>query len=390
MRRNVPSPLTGVLLTATVICHACTSEPSTAPELARAGPAAPLSVTPSTLLLSGPGASKTFTATVQYSGGLTASSSDAACATVNPTTTANTEKPEGSSVFMAEFTVTGVSMRGCTVTVTDKKGKAASVRVSVSPIAFSHPVEEPYVAYQIHVMGPDGQNKTRVSYTAFNEDQPAWSPDRSKIAFVVFDFGGEEIYVMDPDGQNRTRLTNNTWRDARPAWSPDGTRIAFATEQDGNREIYLMAPDGQNPTRLTNNPAEDDWPTWSPDGSKIAFMSTRDGHPEIYVMDADGQNQTRLTYVDGGQPAWSPTEAKIAFTTSRDGHLEIYVMDSDGQHATRLTYGVEEEKPTWSPEGTRIAWECTYVDEICVMDADGQNPTPLTDGSAEEADPAWR
>ena len=64
-------------------------------------------------------------------------------------------------------------------------------------------------------------------------------------------------------------------------------------------------------------------------------------------------------------------------------------MDGNRQNPTQLYAGEEEEKPSWSPDGTQIAWECTYGDKICVMDADGQNPVALTDGSAEDRDPAW-
>jgi len=69
----------------------------------------------------------------------------------------------------------------------------------------------------------------------------------------------------------------------------------------------------------------------------------------------------------------------------RGEHLPLRL----GQNPTQLFVGEEEEKPSWSPDGARIAWECTFIDKICVMDADGQNPAALTDGSAKERDPAW-
>jgi Tol biopolymer transport system component len=386
MLRNLLSPLLpGVFAAAALTLGACSEPTSTAPELAR-GSSAPLTLSPSRLELTSPGLSTSLTATVQYSGLLTANTSNSRCATVSPTSATAREKPAESSVYVAQFTVTPGGPGSCTVSVADKKGNVAfaGVHVVLARIAYSHPVETPVAAYQIYVMDPDGQNKTRVSNSSFNEYQAAWSPDRTRIAFTVLDFGGEEIYVMDADGQNRTRLTNNASHDHAPAWSPDGTRIAFMSERDGNSEIYVMDADGQNQTRLTNNPALDDRPAWSPDGTKIAFDSNRDGNLVVYVMDANGQNQTPLQ--GGSDPAWSPDGTRIAYSSSS----QIYVMDASGQNATQLTFGQEEEKPTWSPDGTRIGWECTFIDRICVMDADGQNQTALTDGSAEERDPAWR
>jgi WD40 repeat protein len=255
--RRLSSPFVAGILAAATLLSGCSSEPTgIPPELAKVGSPVPLSVSPSTLLLRRPGLSKTFTASVQYSGLLTASSSNPACATVSPTTTTSTEKPAGSSVNLVEFTVTSTGMGGCAITVTDKKGNLVSVRVSVSPIAF---VSE--------------------------RDRPL------------------EIYLIDADGQNPTRLTNDSdpTFNVHPAWSPDGAKIAFMSSLDGNEEIYVMDPDGQNRARLTNSPgSDDDEPAWSPDGGKIAFVSDRDqGNMEIYVMDADGQHPVNLTHSSG-------------------------------------------------------------------------------------------
>ena len=388
---RVLSPLAAGVLAAAALLSACSPEPTAiTPELERGGSAVPLSVTPSTLLLRMPGLSETFTATVQYSGGLTASSSNPGCATVNPTTTTSTEKPAGSSVYVAQFTVTGVGMHGCTITVTDKKGNVASVRVSVSPIAFQSDRDDPDgVLDAIYLMDADGQNQTRLDEGI----QPALSPDCTKIAFVSGRDGDPEIYVIGVDGQNLTQLTHNGVSDSWPDWSPDGSKIVFASDRDGPSHVYVMDSDGQNAIPLTNSALGDYEPAWSPNGTQIAFVSQRDrdvvgvGGEEIFVMQANGENPTRLTDDDlNVLPTWSPNGAKIAFQSFRDNAVAIWLMDVDGQNQTRLTYNTgiaSSVEPAWSPDGTRIAFaardgELHESFNIYVVGTDGQHQTALT------------
>ena len=74
---------------------------------------------------------------------------------------------------------------------------------------------------------------------------------------------------------------------------------------------------------------------------KIAFSSNTDGDFEIYVMNADGTGVIQLTSNDDVidvEPSWSPDGTKIAFASDRDHLLrEIYVMNADGTGVTRLT-----------------------------------------------------
>jgi hypothetical protein len=158
-------------------------------------------------------------------------------------------------------------------------------------------------------MAPDGSGQTSLTTSPAIDQQAAWSPDGSRIAFAS-DRGGNDmdIYVMQADGTGVTQLTSASQGDWTPAWSPDGSRIAFTSYRTGNGDIYTMNPDGSGLAQLTFSPELDHWPAWSPDGTAIAFESKRDGNSEIYAMGADGSGQTRLTF-DGAQdihPAWSP------------------------------------------------------------------------------------
>ena len=58
------------------------------------------------------------------------------------------------------------------------------------------------------------------------------------------------------------RLTRNNVRDDQPVWSPNGRKIAFVSYLDGDSEIFVMRPDGAEQNRITNNEYDDFDPDW--------------------------------------------------------------------------------------------------------------------------------
>lgn len=245
-----------------------------------------------------------------------------------------------------------------------------------------------------------GSALTNLTNYSGTDNQPRWSPDGKKIAFVRTGIGiGHNIWVMDADGSNPMSLTNGaTTLNDDPVWSPDGKKIAFVRDfGDGStggpgKEIYVMNADfGGGQTNLSNSPGDDVWPRWSPTGGKIAFLAHRDplgtSKQDLFTMNPDGSGVLRLT--SGGLNddfCWSPDATQIALTS---GDLvgsmapPLYLIPAGGGPMTKLTNnGWPNFACEWFPDGSRIAWtvEDKNSDSVWVMNSDGTGQVALAPG----------
>jgi len=121
-------------------------------------------------------------------------------------------------------------------------------------------------------------------------------------------------------------------------------------------------------------------------------------------MFADGSGQVTITPDSTGineYPSWSPDGTKIAFTRifTSDSQREIYVVNSDGSNGAnpvRLTnnFPVYDNHPAWSPDGRRLAFTSDRDQsgnwEIYTMNAsDGSSVARLTNNAGSDLFPSW-
>jgi len=130
---------------------------------------------------------------------------------------------------------------------------------------------------------------------------------------------------------------------------------------------------------------------------RIALVNYYTGNLEAYTINPDGTNLLRATSslgLDVHDPTFSPDGTKIAYSkTGSDGHSDLYVINSDGSSNQRLTNTPQDEfKPRFSPDGSEILFtkrEVGQVDRIFVMNSGGINVTPVTDTITHSWNADW-
>lgn len=252
-------------------------------------------------------------------------------------------------------------------------------------------------------------------------DRPA-APSGGAVVFSSnLDGDDLDLYAMNEDGSGLRRLTDLPWHEIAGGFSPDGSKIAFSREAAAFSEVYVVNADGTDMhaiTDLESQRGSAGIPQWSPDGTTLLFTAFQlrgesgclrepsgcgSGPDEIYLVTADGSDLRKLA--TGDMPTWSPDGTRIAFFRG-EGEGSLHTINRDGTGEQRVTpAGVavsDTSHLSWSPDGTRVAFtRFELPSEVCssgsarecfeesylidVARSDGSEVSTLAPGS----DPVW-
>jgi Tol biopolymer transport system component len=129
---------------------------------------------------------------------------------------------------------------------------------------------------------------------------------------------------------------------------------------------------------------------------KLAFTTTRDGDAEVYAINATGSGLVNLTSHPGQsdyRPSWSPDGKKVAFLRLYD----LFVMNGDGTGLRNLTNGagiVPSAQPVWSPDGSTILFSMSPSYSSVALDVwrvhpDGSGLAKVTTDGLFNGEAGW-
>lgn len=177
------------------------------------------------------------------------------------------------------------------------------------------------------------------------------------------------------------------WRDVQdPQFSPDGAKVAFVVSdalkgEKRTRHIWLYEKGSNTARQFTYSEKTESWPRWSPDGKQLAFLSNRGGDEEqIFVLRSEAGEAAAVTKEKASVTGfeWSPDGQAIAYLAPdpKGETLEkkekekddAHVVDKDERRARlRLLHLANHESRAltdanwevkelaWLPDGQSIA-----------------------------------
>ena len=227
------------------------------------------------------------------------------------------------------------------------------------------------------------------SHIDYKFNDTGWFDDKRRHLWVVNVPGGETKQITDGED----------WNDTDPQWSPDGTRIAFVSDRTGkaydgsrNTDVWVIPASGGALTKISDHPFEDESPRWSPDGKQILFTGQTERHQfrKLYLADSVGGSASHLAVNNldliPGELHW-PSTGFAWFVSGVKGETRIFRADLSAHSFAPVTSGPRDvhafDLNESSGKMVYLANDFQHEDDLYVAALDGSGERQLTHVNAE-------
>ncbi|HWM75332.1 MAG TPA: hypothetical protein VNQ53_16410 [Nocardioides sp.] len=234
---------------------------------------------------------------------------------------------------------------------------------------------------------------------------PAISPDRSQVIYLETSEASARTPMLLDLASGETRPLLNAPAPAceyaaRPGFSPAGNRLVVICldEFDNYASTYVVDLRGEVKDELAISGEPLGTPTWTSVNNLVYALA---GYPEdqpstLWGIEVGGNSPRQLTDGSAGwdsHPDWSDEAGLLLYSQheTEDFFGNVLTMDANGEPGPS-TSGALWAHPTWSPDGTRIAF--TVLDDgeerlaVAPLD-DLTDVTYVPDLPGEPGAPAW-
>jgi serine/threonine-protein kinase len=214
-----------------------------------------------------------------------------------------------------------------------------------------------------------------------NFDDPALSPDGSRLAITVAGSDGSSVRVKRLPNGAMTRLTLTGTSD-RATWTPDGRSVAYLGNRNGKRTAWMRRADGSNDEQPVNRKAPQlDEVSFSQDGrfTILRTLGTVANSRKLLIATSPDSAPKPLVHTDYDNYAAviSPNGRWLAYGSNESRQDEVYVRPFPAVDSARWTISVSGGKePMWSRSGRELFFRTASGDMMAV---------PITGGNTFQA-----
>ncbi|TLS38541.1 S9 family peptidase [Pseudalkalibacillus caeni] len=193
---------------------------------------------------------------------------------------------------------------------------------------------------------------------------PQLSPCGQKVAYIKTTINDEKDYESHLFVYDRKTGESNQWtfgasRNQSPRWAATGEKLAFVSNRSGKNQIWIISAGGGEATQLTNLKNGASNPVWRPDNKALLFVSPlEEGETLETTEEHDKKAELQPLIVD-----------KLQYKADGRGFLDnkknqLILIDLKTKQMEQLTSGpYNHSDPTWSPDGSAVAYARDREDE---------------------------